>query len=92
MAPKLHACLTKFLFDARVDGNRDASEGSILDSLLLSMERKAASVADVIGIQQEVASDNVASCDAPTATPTLSSASDYILLNAMSTPRPGAAP
>jgi hypothetical protein len=51
MAPKLQACLTKFLFDARVDGNGDASEGLALDSLLLPMEYKAASVADVIGTQ-----------------------------------------
>ena len=76
----------------RVDGNGDASEGSTLDNLLLLMERKLVSVANVIGTTLEVASDSAGSCDATMVTPTWSSACDYNLFNAISTLAPGAAP
>jgi hypothetical protein len=52
------------------------------------MEQKAASVADIIGTQAEMVSDSAASCEGLPATPTQSSTSNCILLNAILTPVP----
>jgi hypothetical protein len=38
MAPKLQACMMKFLFDARINSDGEGSQGIGLDSLLLPME------------------------------------------------------
>jgi hypothetical protein len=48
MVPKLQLCLTKFLFDARVQGGSEGSQGMGPDIFLLPVERKPTSMADVI--------------------------------------------
>jgi hypothetical protein len=52
------------------------------------MEQKAISVDNCIRMQAPVATDNATSCEAPPATPAASSETDYVLLNAISTPAP----
>jgi hypothetical protein len=90
MEPKLQSCLTKFLYDTRVDGAGDGegSQAAASDSLLLPMEQKAISVDDLIGTQAPVATDSAASCNTPLATPAASSKTDCVSLNAISTQAP----
>jgi anti-sigma factor ChrR (cupin superfamily) len=86
MASKLESCLTKLLYDGRINGDGEGSQAAASDSLLLLMEQKAISADDAIGMQAPVATDSATSCKAPPATPVASSEKDCVLLNAISFP------
>jgi hypothetical protein len=88
MASKLESCLTKLLYDGRINGDGEGSQAAASDSLLLLMEQKAISADDAIGMQAPVATDSATSCKAPPATPVASSEKDCVLLNAISTLTP----
>ena len=86
MARKLQSYLTNFLYDMRVNGDGEGSQGAASDSLLILMEYKAIFIEDVRETQVAVGSDSAASCEAPPPTPIGSSALDCILFNKISTP------
>lgn len=88
MVPKLQLCLTKFFFDARVQGSGEGSQGMGPDILLLLVERKPPSMVDVIETWIKLGSYSVSNCNAPPSIPTQSFGSNCILLNAICTSAP----